>query len=103
MTEFKDMLKYYRKQAGLSQAALAAKIGVSPSTISMYEVGQRQPDFETEEMLADYFNVDLNTLRGKDTELLDQKHRDLLTNFDMLSETDQETILVLIEQFKRRK
>lgn len=64
MAEFKDMLKYYRMQAGLSQAELAKKLGISPSSISMYEVGQREPDFETEEMIADFFNVDLNTLRG---------------------------------------
>ena len=68
MAEFKEMLKYYRKQAGLTQKELAELINVKPSTISMYEVGQREPDFETEEALADFFNVDLNTLRGKDSE-----------------------------------
>jgi repressor LexA len=68
MAQFKDMLKYYRKIAGLSQVELAEKLGLSPSTISMYEVGKRQPDFETEEAIADFFNVDLNTLRGKDIE-----------------------------------
>lgn len=68
MAEFKDMLKYYRQLHDLSQAALAKELGLGASTISMYEVGQRQPDFETEEKIADYFNIDLNTLRGKDTE-----------------------------------
>lgn len=68
MAEFKDILKFYRKLARLSQAELADKLGLAPSTISMYEVGRRQPDFETEEMIADFFNIDLNTLRGKDTE-----------------------------------
>lgn len=68
MAQFKDMLKYYRKVAGLAQVELAEKLGLSPSTISMYEVGKRQPDFETEEAIADFFNVDLNTLRGKDLE-----------------------------------
>lgn len=68
MPEFKDMLKYYRMRDGLSQSELAKKLGVSPSTISMYEIGQREPDFETEEAIADLFNTDLNTLRGRDTE-----------------------------------
>ena len=68
MAEFKDVLKFYRKLAHLSQADLAFKLGLAPSTISMYEVGKREPDFETEEMIADFFNIDLNTLRGKDTE-----------------------------------
>lgn len=65
MAEFKDMLKYLREREGLSQSQFAKIIGVSSSTVSMYEVGKRQPDFETEEKIADYFNVSLNVLRGK--------------------------------------
>lgn len=68
MPEFKDMLKYYRMRENLSQSELAKKLGISPSSISMYEVGQREPDFETEEKIADFFNTDLNTLRGRDAE-----------------------------------
>jgi transcriptional regulator with XRE-family HTH domain len=69
MPEFKDMLKYYRLRENLSQSELAGKLGLSPSTVSMYEVGKREPDFETEEKIADFFNTDLNTLRGYDTEI----------------------------------
>lgn len=65
MAEFKDMLKYLRERENLSQKQLADKLNISASTISMYEVGSRQPNFETEEAIADFFNVDLNTLRGK--------------------------------------
>lgn len=68
MQEFKDMLKFFRMRANLSQSELAEKLGVAASTISMYEVGKREPDFETEEKIADYFNTDLNTLRGRDNE-----------------------------------
>lgn len=32
----------------------------------MYEVGKREPDFETLEAIADFFNVDMNFLLGKD-------------------------------------
>ena len=70
MAEFKDMLKFFRTRDGLSQSELAKKLGVSTSTISMYEVGRREPDFETEEKIADFFNTDLNILRGRDTEIL---------------------------------
>ena len=68
MPEFKDMLKYFRTREGLSQSELAEKLGMSTSRISMYEVGKREPDFEAEEKIADFFNTDLNTLRGRDCE-----------------------------------
>ena len=61
---FKEMLKYYRKKSGMSQAELAKKLDISPSTIGMYEQGRREPDFETEEKIADLFNVNIETLRG---------------------------------------
>ena len=66
MPEFKDMLKFFRMREHLSQSELAEKLGISASTVSMYEVGRRQPNFGTEEKIADFFNTDLNTLRGRD-------------------------------------
>lgn len=66
MAEFKDMLKYFRKRDGYSQSELAQKLGLSTSTISMYEIGKREPSFEIEERIADFFNIGINTLRGKD-------------------------------------
>ena len=68
MTTFKDRLKELRAAKGLSQRALADQIHISSSSIGMYESGQRQPDFETLEKIADFFNVDADFLLGrKDT------------------------------------
>lgn len=64
MTEFKDMLVHLRKLNNMSQAELARKISVAPTTIASYEQGKRHPSFEIEEALADVFNVNLDTLRG---------------------------------------
>ena len=68
MSSFSDMLIYLRKREGLSQKSLADKIGVSRSAIGMYETGEREPDFETLEALADTFNVNIDTLLGKPDE-----------------------------------
>lgn len=65
MADFASMLKYFREREGLSQRELASKLGLSASTIGMYESGKRHPKFEDEEAIADFFNVDLNTLRGR--------------------------------------
>ena len=65
MPAFGDMLKYLRKRANLTQQELADKVGLSRSRINNYEQGVREPDFETAEALADFFNVDLDTLLAR--------------------------------------
>ena len=61
MNYFGARLKYLRKQDNLTQLELATALGISKSTISMYENGNREPDFETKEAFADYFNVSIAT------------------------------------------
>lgn len=62
--KFPDILRSLRQQVGLNQTDFARAIGVSRSTIGMYETGKREPDFETLELIADYFNVSLDYLIG---------------------------------------
>lgn len=60
---FKDELKKLRLQKGISQAKLADDLGLSTSTIGMYESGKREPkELELLELIADYFNVNIDTL-----------------------------------------
>lgn len=62
---FKTRLKQLRKERNINQRELSEYLKVAPSTISMYENGQREPNFEVLEVLADFFNVDMNYLLGK--------------------------------------
>ena len=64
--EFKDVIKRLRLGIGMSQAKLAEELGVSSSLIAAYETGARKPSYESLEDLADYFNVTLDYLTGKD-------------------------------------
>ena len=64
--EFKDNLKILRNKKGLSQVALAEQLGFSKSLIGLYETGDRMPSFEALEVIADYFNVSIDYLMGKD-------------------------------------
>ena len=58
------LLKKLREEKGLTQSELGKELGISPSTVGMYEQGRRKPDFETLEKIADIFNVDMNFLIG---------------------------------------
>lgn len=92
MADFKDMIKYLRNREKLSQAELAKKLGVSKSTISMYEVGKREPDFEMLKLIADLFNVDMNFLLGKER----------TENKINLTEQDEKDIKKILEQTRKK-
>lgn len=58
-------LRILRKNKGLSMKELGEIIGVAESTISQYETGKREPDFETLLKLGEFFNVSVDyLLRG---------------------------------------
>lgn len=61
MTYIGTRLRYLRKQDKITQQQLADQLGIAKSTVSMYETGQREPDFEMLEKLADFFNVPMHT------------------------------------------
>ena len=85
MGNFNDMLKYLRVREKMSQAELADKLGGSKSTVGMYELGKREPDFETLEAIADLFNVDMNFLLGKvGSELSPKDERDIAKDLNRI-------------------
>ena len=62
---FKERLKEKRKEAGLSQAELAARVGVTSRTIQNYELGTRKPqNVEVVQKLADVLNTTTDYLLG---------------------------------------
>ncbi|MGI6751118.1 MAG: transcriptional repressor LexA [Anaerovoracaceae bacterium] len=67
MGNFGNTLRFLRLDRQMTQDELSSKLGISKSTISMYENGRREPDFEILEAIADFFNVDMNRLLGKIT------------------------------------
>lgn len=65
MGKFNFVLKNLRIAKDLTQEQLAKELNVSRSTIGMYENASREPDYETLEKIADYFNVDIDYLIGR--------------------------------------
>lgn len=61
----KNLLKL-RKNAGLSQQALADRFHLSQQTIYKYENGHAEPDIETLKQLAIFFGVTVDYLIGQE-------------------------------------
>lgn len=68
-------LKELRQANGLTQNKLANKIGLSRSTIAMYETEGSEPDIQTLSKLANFFNVSIDYLLGKENDIKAQKYR----------------------------
>ena len=64
MILFKERIKELRLERKLSQADLAKELNVSQRSISSWETGFRQPDFETLERIAKFFEVTADYLLG---------------------------------------
>lgn len=59
-------LRELRKRCGITMKELGNEIGVAESTVSQYETGKRQPDYETLLKLSEYFGVSVDCLLGKE-------------------------------------
>lgn len=55
-------LKQLRKEKGISQVKLAMDLSVNQNTISRYENGEREADYNMLIKIADYFNVSVDYL-----------------------------------------
>ena len=59
---FGQNLRYLRKQKKISQEKLSHKLGIARTTLGDYERGKTEPNFGMLVKVANYFNVDLDTL-----------------------------------------
>lgn len=111
--DFAERLKELRDKRGYTQAELADKLHVSKSTISMLEVGARKPSFELLEEIGDFFNVDTDYLRGREsgsTYYLDPEaaemakevfqREELRVLFDTVKDVSKEDIETVIRMVK---
>lgn len=55
-------LKELRRKKGLSQLKLALDLNTNQNTISRYETGERQADYDMLIAIADYFDVSIDYL-----------------------------------------
>lgn len=61
----KIRIKELRRERGISQLKLGMDLGINQNTISRYETGEREADYATLFLLADYFSVSIDYLLGR--------------------------------------
>lgn len=110
-------LREIRKEKGVSQQKLADKLGISRSTVAMWETGGSEPDLDTLTKLAEYFNITIDRLLGRDEtqhvnndetlEFLDELHKrpEMKALFKVgrkATKEDVETAITVIEALKKK-
>ncbi|MGN8232315.1 helix-turn-helix domain-containing protein [Priestia flexa] len=77
---FGKRLATLRKEKGISQYEFADRIGFSRGQVANYEQGKREPDYETLQKIADFFNVSTDYLLGRtdNPDLIEEKNEESL-------------------------
>ncbi|PFI17421.1 helix-turn-helix domain-containing protein [Bacillus cereus] len=70
---FGNKINFLRKERKLRQEDMAKHLGIARTTYAMYEQGNREPDYNTLQKLADFFNVSVDYLLGR----TDKRNNDL--------------------------
>lgn len=112
---FSLQLKEIRQKKGLSQKELAHILNVSTGTVGNWETGTREPDFSMTIKIADYFNVSLDTLLGRErrfdkfltSEITSSSEKELITAFRKIGQElgteGQQTVLAAVKLIAERK
>ncbi|HJB00416.1 MAG TPA: helix-turn-helix domain-containing protein [Candidatus Mediterraneibacter merdavium] len=66
-----ENIKRLRRQRGIKQAVLASALNIGRQTISAYERGITLPDIFVLIQIADYFEVTLDELTGREALVID--------------------------------
>ena len=104
------MLKSLRMETGLTRADLSRAVNINQGTLANYENEIRQADYKTLILLAEYFDVTVDYLLGRDgmaneitkqaapdasPKPLSQTEKELLSRFRKLSTDSREIVLNL--------
>ena len=97
----RKQIEFLRRKKGWSQAELASRLHISPSTIGMYEQGRREPPIDILVAMSKEFNVSIDYLItgtyrisvATETNLVNERNVDAFSTIKNLS---REELIVLL-------
>lgn len=87
-----NRIRTIRKAKGLTMKQLGLAVGAAESTVSHWETNQREPDIDTLNKLAEYFNVSIDFLIGRSFEMtipVEKWHRSLQDDYSRANEFEK--------------
>lgn len=99
-TELGARIRSKREALGLNQRELAAKLGVQPPAITMYEHGKRSPSLELFFKLAQEIGSTTDYLLGATEQqdvIIDDETAGAFRQFSLLTPRDRKVVMELIK------
>ena len=85
-------LKLLRKQHNLSQKEIGNIFHASQNTVSQWENGTRKPSYDIIQEIADYFEVSVDYLLGRQEQLPELNSKDKREIQEILDDTEQQLL-----------
>ena len=85
-------LKLLRKQHNLSQKEIGNIFYASQNTVSQWENGTRKPSYDIIQEIADYFDVSVDYLLGRQEQLPELNSKDKREIQEILDDTEQQLL-----------
>lgn len=108
MSKFGSNLRKIRKDNKISQMKLGEQLGYGYTTIANYESGRNEPSIDVLIKIADYFDVSMDYLIGRETGSgecvrLGMKEVEVLSNYRHLNQDQKRMIVSLMDSLVRVK
>lgn len=91
-------IKELRQKSGLTQRKFAEFLNVAPNTLSYWENGKFEPDTEHLSKMANYFNVSVDYLLGRDDNF-DRYPNEDIVYFDIIGSVSAGYDGIAVEEF----
>ena len=96
---FGEKIKSLREKKLLTRGKLSDALGIKYSTLSNYENGVRQPDFDTLKMIAKYFSVSIDYLLEDTDDKKSQLDSEIIGMIEKIEQ--KEEIKMLIDESQK--
>jgi transcriptional regulator with XRE-family HTH domain len=100
MTKYGERIALLREKQSLTQEELANKLGISRAALSHYETSRREPDYETMNKIASFFNVSIDYLLNRSNNpevVMDPEVREFVDSLELSDENILEKFALKID------
>lgn len=84
-----QIIRKYRKEAGITQEEMAKRLGVSTPAVNKWENGNSNPDIELLAPIARLLHISLDTLLSFREELTSSEIEEIIRELDVMLESEE--------------